>query len=160
VEHHVVVIGDAVAVLPYDPDRRTALLVSMPRGAVAMSGLHDMPEAIAGRRDGDDPETAARREAMEEAGVRLGALDHVGTIWPACANAYEVIDYYLATYAAADRIAPGGGLAEEQEHIAVHELPLDELWALHAGNRLGDGKLVTLLMALRIRRPGLFGTAA
>jgi nudix-type nucleoside diphosphatase (YffH/AdpP family) len=155
-ERHVVQLGLAVCVLPYDPDRRTALLVSLPRGAVALRGLPDMLEAIAGKLDEDDPADCARREAMEEAGVRLGTLEHIGRIWPMPSNATEEIDYFLAPYTAEDRIATGGGLAEEQENISVHELPLAQLWAMYEEKTLLDGKLVTLLLALRVRRPDLF----
>ena len=45
---------------------------------------------------------------------------------------------------------------EEQENITVHEIALAELWTRYETNRLPDGKLVTLLLALRVRRPDLF----
>jgi len=155
-DRHVVELGRAVCVLPYDPERRTALIVSMPRAPVTLLGLPDMLEAIAGGLDSNDPEECARREAMEEAGVRLDVLDHVGRIWPMPSNATEQIDYYLAEYHLADRVRAGGGLAHEQENITVHELGLRELWEMHARNSLGDGKLVTLLLSLRDRQPALF----
>lgn len=155
-DRHVIELGRAVCVLPYDAERRTALLVSMPRAPVTLLGLPDMLEAIAGALDSRDPEECARREAMEEAGVRLDALEHVGRIWPMPSNATEQIDYYLAEYRSADRITAGGGLSEEQENITVHELALADLWAMHRRNQLADGKLVMLLLALRCSRPSLF----
>ena len=93
---------------------------------------------------------------LEEAGVRLGELTHLGQIWSIPTVVTEKIDYFLAEYRAEDRIAAGGGLDEEQEHISVHELPLDELWTLFADKKIGDGKLAITLMALRLRRPDLF----
>lgn len=155
-DRHVVRLGLAVCVLPYDPDRGTALVVSMPRAPVTLMGLPDMLEAIAGSAEGDDPAECAAREAMEEAGVRLTTLDPVGRIWTMPSNATEAIDYFLAPYCAADRVAPGGGLAEEMENITVHEMPLATLWAMFEGRTLLDGKLVTLLLALRVARPDLF----
>lgn len=155
-DRHVIELGRAVVVLPYNPGTRMALVVSMPRAPVTLLGFPDMLEAIAGKLDSDDPEECARREAMEEAGVRLGALSHVGCIWPMAASATERLDYFLATYDDADRIAAGGGLVEEQENITVHEIALTELWARYETNRLPDGKLVTVLLALRVRRPDLF----
>ena len=156
VERHVMLNGRAACVLPYDPERRTALVVSMPRAAVAYAGEPDMLEAIGGALDGEDPAECAKREAFEEAGVELGVLDHLGRIWTMPANSTEQIDYFLATYLAEDRTGAGGGLDEEQEHIKVHELPLVELWGMVEDKTLRDGKLLTLLQALRIRRPGLF----
>jgi nudix-type nucleoside diphosphatase (YffH/AdpP family) len=155
-DRHVIELGRAACVLPYDPDRRTALVVSMPRAPVKLLGLPDMLEAIAGALDSDEPEDCARREAMEEAGVRLRRLRHIGRIWPMPSNATEQIDYFLAPYATADRIALGGGLAEEQESITVHEVSLADLWTRFEQGELPDGKLVTLLLALRIHEPALF----
>lgn len=154
-ERHVVEMNRAVAVLPYDPARRVALTVSMPRTPVMLAGLPDMLEAIAGILE-DEPAECARREALEEAGVQLGDLLHIGQIWSIPSVTTEKIDYFLAEYQASDRIAAGGGLDEEQENITVHELPLDELWTMFAQKRINDGKLAISLMALRLRRPDLF----
>jgi nudix-type nucleoside diphosphatase (YffH/AdpP family) len=156
-DRHVVEVGRAVAVLPYNPATGMALLVSMPRAAVTWLGEADLIEAIAGKLDSDDPEECTRREAMEEAGVRLGTLDHLGQFWTIPAIATERLDYYLAEYADADRVGLGGGLADEQENITVHERPLADLWARYETGRLPDAKLVTLLLALRVKRPELFG---
>jgi nudix-type nucleoside diphosphatase (YffH/AdpP family) len=152
---HVVDMKRAVSLLPYDPDRRTALLVSMPRTPVMLAGLPDMLEAIAGVLE-DEPADCARREALEEAGVRLGDLHHIGQIWSIPAVTSEKIDYFLAEYRAGDRVEAGGGLIDEQENITVHELTLDDLWTRLANKEIADGKLAILLMALRLRRPDLF----
>lgn len=154
-ERHVVEMCRAVVVLPYDPDRRVALTVSMARTPVMLAGLPDFLEPIAGILE-DEPADCARREAMEEAGVRLGELTHLGQYWSIPTVVTEKIDYFLAEYRADDRIAAGGGLEEEQENITVHELPLDDLWTMVAEKRVGDGKLAITLMALRLRRPDLF----
>ena len=154
-ERHVVEMGRAVAVLPYDPERRVALVVSMPRAPVTLAGLPDMLEAIAGNLE-DEPEDCARREALEEAGVRLGTLDPLGQIWSIPSVVTQKIDYFLADYRLADRIADGGGVADEQENITVHEMPLAALWDLFERKQMQDGKLVILLLALRVRRPELF----
>ena len=48
--------GRGVSVLPYDPERRVALLVRQPRTAAHFAGgVLDMLEAIAGRLEGDEP---------------------------------------------------------------------------------------------------------
>src|SRR5829696_4830695 len=68
--------GPAVAVLPYDPERRLAVLVRQFRAPVFnASGKADVLEAPAGMLDEGDPEACARREAAEEVGLALGALD-------------------------------------------------------------------------------------
>jgi len=74
--------GHAVAVLPYDPVCRTAILVQQFRAPIFYSERREHTlEAIAGIIESDDPARCARREAHEEAGLRLNALDHIVTAW-------------------------------------------------------------------------------
>jgi nudix-type nucleoside diphosphatase (YffH/AdpP family) len=159
VERHVEDHGSAAAVLAYDPDRRTALLVSMPRAALLLSGAPDLLEAIAGNLDGMGAASAARREAMEEAGVRLGDLEMIANVWSLPALSTERLQLFLAPYHLDDCVGTGGGLANEGEHIRVHEVPLKELAAAADGGTLTDAKTLLLVQTLRIRRPRLFDEA-
>jgi nudix-type nucleoside diphosphatase (YffH/AdpP family) len=144
--------GQACAVLPYDPQRRCALLVSLPRAPVIWSGgPNELLEAIAGMLDGDPPETCARK-----AGLRLQALEPVGAAYASPGVSTEKLHLFLAPYASADRTGAGGGIAEEHELITVVELPLAELWARQAAGHIEDLKTLTLLLALRVRHPDLF----
>ncbi|UDL93056.1 NUDIX hydrolase [Lichenihabitans sp. PAMC28606] len=150
--------GNGVAVLPYDRERRVALVVRLPRAPVIYAGETTLLiEAPAGLIDeGEDAETAARREAMEEAGVRLSGLEPLGTIWTMAGISTERMSMFLAPYDRSDRIAQGGGLAVENENITVEERPLSELADLADANRLTDIRLLTLLLTLRVRHPALF----
>ena len=56
----------------------------------------------------------------------------------------------------ADRTGIGGGLRKEHENITVVERPLPEIFKDIEAGRIADGKLVTLMFALRLRRPDLF----
>ncbi len=154
-DRHVVGMKRAVAVLPYDPERRVALAVSMPRAPVMMAGQPDLLEAIAGQLE-NAPAECVRREALEEAGVELGPLVHLGRMWTMPAACNEQLDYFLAEYREVDRVSAGGGLDEEHEHITVHELSLNSLWTQMTRQELADAKLAFLLMALRLRQPQLF----
>lgn len=150
--------GPAVAVLPYDPERRVALLVELPRAPVLLMGeTSAFLEAPAGIREtGEDPAACARREAMEEVGVVLGALEEAGHTWSMCGVSTERMHLFLAPYTEARRIAKGGGLAEEHENITVVELPLSELRDLADRNALDDMKTLCLVQTLRLRHPELF----
>ena len=57
-----------------------------------------MIEAIAGLSTTTNP-VAARREAMEEAGLRLAALEHVTRDWTDAGLSTERMDLFLAEYA-------------------------------------------------------------
>jgi nudix-type nucleoside diphosphatase (YffH/AdpP family) len=148
--------GAAVSVLPYDPERRTAILVRQFRAPpfhVDRTGA--MLEAPAGMLDEDDPGTCARREAHEEVGLRLSRLEPVGRVWPMPGVSTERIHLFLAPYAAADRVGAGGGVAEEHENITVVELPLADLFAMAEKGELADMKTLVLVQALRLRHPEL-----
>jgi nudix-type nucleoside diphosphatase (YffH/AdpP family) len=153
VERH----GDAVAVLPYDGARRTGLVVRLFRAPVFdAAGESSLEEACAGMIEDEGAETTARREALEELGVRLGALEWVGRVWSSPGVSAERQSLFLAPYDRADRIAEGGGVAGEHEAISVIERPLMDLAADADTGRIADGKLLTLVLALRLRRPELF----
>jgi nudix-type nucleoside diphosphatase (YffH/AdpP family) len=150
--------GKATAVLAYDPERRMAMLVRQLRAPVYMtSGEELLLEAIAGMLDdGTDAPTTARREAMEEAGLRLGELEFVADAWPSPGMLTERLSLFLAPYTASDRIGAGGGLADEHEQIEVVEMPLRDLAALVDEGRMYDMKTLALTQSLRVRRPHLF----
>ncbi len=157
VDREVASHGDAVAVLPFDPHRRCALLVRLFRAPVFdATGGSSLEEACAGMIEDGDPEATVRREAMEELGYRLTTLEFVAKVWPSPGVFTETASLYLAPYAASDRRGAGGGLASEHENITVVERPLAELAAASDAGGLDDAKLLTLVLALRLRRPELF----
>jgi nudix-type nucleoside diphosphatase (YffH/AdpP family) len=149
--------GQAVAVLPYDPVRRVALLVSLLRAPVLYAGgPGELLEVPAGMVEEGDAADAVKREALEETGLRLGTLEHVVTAWSSPGLSSEKIDLYLAAYSPADRVETGGGLVEENENITVVEMPLAELWALVETQELTDLKTLALVLTLKHRQPDLF----
>lgn len=150
--------GPAVAVLPYDPERRVALLVTQMRPPIMVAtGETALTEAPAGLlEEGEDPAECARREAMEEAGLRLGTLEPLGALWPMPGLSTERMHLFLAAYTQTDRLAEGGGLADEHEDIVVEERSLASLVAAMDAGTLTDMKTVVLLLQLRHRRPDLF----
>ncbi|HWU24757.1 MAG TPA: NUDIX domain-containing protein [Rhizomicrobium sp.] len=150
--------GYATSVLPYDAARRLALLVRQFRAPVFLeAGRTILLEAIAGMVDDGDAEATARREALEEAGLQLGPLEALATVWPSPGMMTERVALFLAPYSAADRVGAGGGLKEEHEEIEVIEIPLREIAALADQGTLADMKTFALVQSLRLRRPDLFG---
>jgi nudix-type nucleoside diphosphatase (YffH/AdpP family) len=151
--------GHAVAILPYDPVRRRALVVRLFRAPpFDVCGLTELEEACAGMIDDTDAdaETAVRREAEEELGLAVGDLEFVARIWPSPGISTETATLFLASYSPEDRTGTGGGLASENEDITVVERSLTDLAEDADAGRIADGKLLTLVLALRVRRPDLF----
>lgn len=149
--------GHAACVLPYDPERRTVLLVRLPRAPVIfVGGPAASLEAPAGMVENEPPGATARREALEEAGVRLTQLEPLGAPFSSPGVSTERIALYLASYSQADRVAAGGGSQAEQEHITVVEMPLGEFWRAVDAGEIEDLKTLALAYALRCRHPELF----
>jgi nudix-type nucleoside diphosphatase (YffH/AdpP family) len=148
--------GNAVCVLPYDPARRTAILVQQLRApALYAAKRPHFLEAVAGRIDeGEDAEGCAQRETIEEAGLQLRALDRVAQAWAMPGVSTEQMDLFLGEYSAADRISAGGGI--DGENIEVLEIPLSKLATMADSGTLHDMKTLLLLQTLRLRRPELF----
>jgi len=154
----VVNFGRSACVLPYDPDRKLALIVRLPRAPLLLHGAAaNIIEAPAGMISaGESAEETVRREAMEEAGLHLGELEPIATCWPSPGVLAERTHLFLAPYRSTDRVGPGGGLAEESEAITVEELPLAQLWRAAQAGELQDLKTLTLVLALYVRRTMLF----
>jgi nudix-type nucleoside diphosphatase (YffH/AdpP family) len=149
--------GHAACVLPYDPERRFVLLVCLPRAPVMLAGgPPELLEAPAGMVEDEPPGATVRREALEEAGVRLEKLEPLGAPFSSPGVSTERIALYLAPYSQADRVAAGGGSQAEQEHITVVEMPLGEFWQAVDAGVIEDLKTLALGYALRCHHPELF----
>ena len=145
--------GNGATILLYDPDRRTVLLSRQFRFPVYVNGHPDgmLVEAAAGLLDDDDPETAIRREAEEELGVTVGALEHVFDVFMSPGSVTERVHFYAARYSAASRTSEGGGLPSDGEDIEVLELGFDEALGMVADGRIADAKTIMLLQWAALR---------
>ncbi len=139
--------GNGATILLYDLDRGTVLLTRQFRYPAYVNGHADgnLVETAAGLLDEDDPEAAIRREAAEELGVTVGALQHVFDVYMSPGSVTERLHFYAAPYTAADRTAPGGGIAAEGEDIEAVELPFGEALRMIDRGELADAKTIMLL---------------
>ncbi len=155
------VSGDAVTVLPYDPVRDRVLLVEQFRAGPYARG-DNVPwqlEAIAGRIDpGETPEQAARREAVEEAGLTLGDLRFVASYYPSPGALSEFIYSYVALADLPDGSAGVFGVADEHEDIRGHLVAFDTLMALISSAEVCNSPLILTAWWLAGQRASLRGT--
>lgn len=152
------VSGDAVTVLPYDPRRDRVLLIEQFRAGPLARGDRNpwSLEAIAGRIDpGETPEDCARREAAEEAGLTLGALEEIARYYPSPGAKSEFLYSYLALTDLPDDAAGVFGVADEAEDIRGHLVGFDDLMALVASGEIGNAPLLLSLLWLQRERPRL-----
>jgi nudix-type nucleoside diphosphatase (YffH/AdpP family) len=139
--------GNGATVLLYDPERRTVLLTRQFRYPVYVNDHPDgmLVETAAGLLDDDHPEAAIRREAAEETGVEIGALEHVWDVYMSPGSVTERLHFYAAAYDGSARSGDRGGLAEEGEHIELLELDIDVALAMVRDGRIQDAKTIMLL---------------
>ncbi len=144
---------DAVTVLPYDPVRDRVLLIEqfragpMARGDVGAWLL----EAVAGRIDpGETPEEAARREAVEEAGLTLGTLLPVAEYYPSPGILTEFLYSYVGLADLPDGVAGVFGQEEEAEDIRGHLIGFERMMDLVASGEIANSPLI--LTALWLQR--------
>jgi nudix-type nucleoside diphosphatase (YffH/AdpP family) len=158
----VFVVGDAVTVLPYDPRRDRVLLVEQFRMGPYGRGdpLPWQLEAIAGRIDpGETPEEAARREAVEEAGLVLGVLEKVAEYYPTPGAVAEYLYSYVALCDLPDGVAGIFGSPDEAEDIKGHLLSFDRLVEVMAAGEIGNAPLLLTVLWLQRERERLRGRA-
>jgi len=150
--------GDAVTVLPYDPKRDRVLVIEQFRVGpyVRGDGALWQIEAIAGRVDPfETPEEAARREAVEEAGLALRDLEFVARYYPSPGALSEYIYSYVALTDLPDDAAGVFGLAEEAEDIRGHLLDFDAFMELVAAGAVDNAPLTLTALWLQRERPRL-----
>jgi nudix-type nucleoside diphosphatase (YffH/AdpP family) len=147
--------GNGATILLYDVDRRTVLLTSQFRYPAYVNGHPDgvLIETAAGLLDDDDPETAIRREAVEETGHRVGDVTHVFDAFMSPGSVTERLHFYAAPYDAGTREHAGGGLADEGEQITLVELDIDAALDLVESGGIIDAKTIMLLQWAVLRGP-------
>ena len=160
VNRAVFISGDAATVLPYDPVRDRVMLVEQFRPGPFARGDREcwQLEAIAGRVDPDEtPEAAARREAVEEAGLTLGDLFKVSEYYPSSGAVSEYLYAYVGLADLPDAAAGLGGLEHEAEDIRAHVMSFETLMALVASGEVANGPLILTALWLQRERGRLRG---
>jgi len=138
--------GHAAAVLPYDPARDVVVLIEQFRIGALAAGLEPwLIETVAGIIEpGETAEDVVRREAREEAGCEILALERIGAVMPSPGGCSEVIELFCGRVAA-DGLGGLHGVDDEHEDIRAFALPLSEaLDRLARGEILNANAMMTL----------------
>jgi GDP-mannose pyrophosphatase NudK len=149
--HEIYRHGKAAAVLLYDAKRGVVTLVKQFRaGAYLSDGALATIEVCAGMLDGDEPETCAIREALEETGVAIREPHHAFDAYMSPGGMSEKIACFVAAYSEADRVGRGGGV-DADEHIEVLEIPFREALTMIERGAIADAKTIALLYYARAK---------
>ena len=147
-----------VAMLPYDPWSDRLVLIEQFRLPVHAAGLPPIhTECVAGLLEPrEEPEAAARRESMEEAGLAPDLVEHIGQYMLMQGGCDELMRLYCGRV----RLPETGsdathGLAHEGEDIRVLLMPAEEAFARLEINAIQNATCALTLFWLRHHRARL-----
>jgi nudix-type nucleoside diphosphatase (YffH/AdpP family) len=144
--------GDSVAALLHHKARGSVILVNQFKYPAWSKGPGWITEVVAGMIDpGESPESAARREILEETGYRSDTLAPIATFYVSPGGSSERIWLYCAEISEGGPGGKGGGAAGENEDIALVELPLREAFRQIDAGEIVDAKTMIALMWLRAK---------
>jgi ADP-ribose pyrophosphatase len=132
----------AAAVVPFlddpgSPDPRVLLIHQFRHAADGV--LWEIPAGTL--EPGEPPESCARRELAEEAGMEAGKLLKLTTIFTTPGFTDERIHLYLAT-----SLSPVALARDEDEFITVHEKRWSEVGKMIRTGKIRDGKSLCAVM--------------
>ncbi len=122
---------DAVAIMLYNSDSDSVILVKQHRFAVSDRVEDNLLEIVAGKIDGDEnPIDAAIREVKEEVGydIQEGNIKFAFDFYVSPGYSTEKIYLFLAKVNDFDKTDEGGGVEGEHENIEIVNMPVAEFF--------------------------------
>ena len=152
------VSSDAVIVLPYDPINDRVLLIEQFRTGPYVKGDNSpwVLEPIAGLVDkGESPDTAALREAQEEAHLKIDKLELVAQSYPSPGISTEFFHQYIGIVSLPKSTNLVSGLASETEDIRSHIFSFKKFFDMISKGELNVGPAILLGLWLSKNRKNL-----
>jgi len=143
--------GHAAVLLPFDPVRDEVVLIEQIRiAALDTSETPWLLEMVAGMiEEGETPEDVARREAEEEAGLKVGRTKPVLSYLASPGGATERSSILVGEVDAT--IAEGiHGLADENEDIRVHVVSREQAYQWVKEGKIDNAASVIALQWLQL----------
>jgi ADP-ribose pyrophosphatase len=145
--------GHAVSLLPYDPERDEVVLIEQFRAGALAAGTDPwLLECVAGIiESGEQSEDVARRECIEESGLRVTGLLRIGRMLVSPGAVSESIEMFVGRV---DTTDAGGihGLAHEHEDIRVSVHGIPEIRGMLDGGRIVVSHTIAALQWLLLNR--------
>jgi nudix-type nucleoside diphosphatase (YffH/AdpP family) len=144
--------GDGATILLYSRAKRSVVLVRQFRFPAYVNGWDDLlTETPAGLLDKATPADAIRREVEEETGYRARNVRPVFQAYMSPGSVTERLHFFIAEYEPQDRVAAGGGDAQEGEDIEVVELSIEDALERIDTGEICDGKTIMMLQYAALR---------
>lgn len=144
--------GDSVAVLLYDEERDSVLLVKQFRyPAYVNGGPGWILELVAGMINNNcDVISVARSELMEETGLIVEDLRFISRFYVSPGGSSERIHLYVGHVHR--KAGPGGGKEGEHEDIQIVEVPLDTAMKMVEAGEICDAKTIIAIQWLKLQK--------
>lgn len=146
------------AVLPYDPNTQTIVLIEQMRvGPFCAKHNPWLFELVAGLIDeGENPLTCAQRELHEEAGLHSDTFHPVTTYWASPGGSTERVHVFCAKVDSSHtQSGTLCGMAHEAEDIRVHVFPIDTAFELLHSGKIDNAPTVIALQWLALNQTTL-----
>ena len=150
--------GDAVAVLLFDNDANSVVLVEQFKVPTLIGRRRDDPaiangwitEAVAGTiGPNETAEAAVIRETLEETGYQIKSPELICKFFSSPGGSSERVFLYFAQVSEVAKPSKGGGIGDED--IRVVQITVDELFDRLAKRQIEDAKLVIAAYWLQAR---------
>ena len=137
--HHIIEKGPAVAILIYDTELASLVLVKQLRTATMTS----ITEIVAGVMDpGETPEVAAKREILEEVGYNVKQLKPIFSFYTTPGIINEEIYFFYAEVDQSLKVNAGGGLSAEDEDLELVYIPKEKVLEWMQNEKELDAKTI------------------
>jgi ADP-ribose pyrophosphatase len=148
--------GDAVGVLPWDPERDELIMLEQFRvGAMRGEDSPWMLELVAGVvEEGESDEEVARREAVEEAALEIQQLHPVACYYPSAGACSERVRLFIGKVSSPSE-AGIHGCRDEGEDIKVHVMPRQQVVELLESGQIANGHTLIALQWLQLHAADL-----
>jgi len=144
--------GNGATILLYNKEKKTVILTKQFRLPSFINGNESgmLIEACAGLLDKDNAEDCIKRETEEETGYKIKDVGKIFEAYMSPGSVTELLYFFVAEYTSSMKVNEGGGIEDEQEHIEVLELKLDEAIKMIASGEIKDGKTIMLLQYAKL----------
>jgi len=145
--------GNGAVILLYNTSAQTVILTIQFRIPTYINGNESgmLIEACAGLLDQDSPHDCIRRETEEETGYQIKEAKKIFEAYMSPGSVTEILHFFIAEYTNNMKVGDGGGLEEEEEHIEILEINIEEALHMIDTGEIIDGKTIMLLQYIRLK---------
>lgn len=146
--------GNGATILLYNKANKTVILTRQFRLPSFINGNESgmLIEACAGLLDKDDAENCIKRETEEETGYQVKDVRKIFEAYMSPGSVTEILYFFVAEYSSSMKVHQGGGIEDEQEHIEVLEIKLDDAMQMIGSGEIKDGKTIMLVQYAKLNK--------